>query len=336
MASSYTGLGVELMVTGENAGTWGTKTNTNLNIIEQISGGYIEQAVNGTGATTLTVTDGGTGAALATRIIKLTGTITGNITVTIPLDVENFYFIENATSGGYTVQFKYVTGSGSSVTWSATDKGTKIINAKGNNAVNPDIVEIVVGGLPGGSNTQVQFNSSGAFAGDANFTWVASDGLNIGTSKELRLQDDSGGQYIGQKAANSTTSYTLTWPATTGSADQILTTNGSGVLSFVDNSGGTAWQAVSAAATIGVTAGNGYFLNTTGNAITATLPASPTLGDEISFADYAGTFDSYNLTVARNGKKIQGATADLTVATERAAFTLVFTDDTQGWLLKNK
>lgn len=336
MASSYTGLGVELMVTGENAGTWGTKTNTNLNIIEQISGGYIEQAVNGTGATTLTVTDGGTGAALATRIIKLTGTITGNITVNIPLDVENFYFIENGTSGAYTVEFEYVTGSGSSVTWSATDKGTKIINAKGNNAVNPDIVEIVVGGLPGGSNTQVQFNSSGAFAGDANFTWVASDGLNIGTSKELRLQDDSGGQYIGQKAANSTTSYTLTWPATTGSADQILTTNGSGVLSFVDNSGGTAWQAVSAAATISVASGNGYFLNTTGNAITATLPASPTIGDEISFVDYAGTFDTNNLTVGRNSKNIQGAAADLTVATERAAFTLVFTDNTQGWLLKNK
>jgi len=335
MASSYTGLGVELMVTGENAGTWGTKTNTNLNIIEQISGGYIEQAVNGTGATTLTVTDGGTGAALATRIIKLTGTITGNITVNIPLDVENFYFIENGTSGAYTVEFEYVTGSGSSVTWSATDKGTKIINAKGNDVTNPDIVEIVVGGLPGGSTTQVQFNSSEAFAGDANFTWVASDGLNIGTSKELRLQDDSGGQYIGQKAANSTTSYTLTWPATTGSADQILTTNGSGVLSFVDNSGGTAWQAVSAAATISVASGNGYFLNTTGNAITATLPASPTIGDEISFVDYAGTFDTYNLTVGRNSENIQGAAADLTVATERAGFTLVFTDGTQGWLLKN-
>jgi len=335
MASSYTGLGVELMVTGENAGTWGTKTNTNLNIIEQISGGYIEQAVNGTGATTLTVTDGGTGAALATRIIKLTGTITGNITVNIPLDVENFYFIENGTSGAYTVEFEYVTGSGSSVTWSATDKGTKIINAKGNHAVNPDIVEIVVGGLPGGSTTQVQFNSSGAFAGDANFTWVASDGLNIGTSKELRLQDDSGGQYIGQKAANSTTSYTLTWPAATGSADQILTTNGSGQLAFVDNSGGTDWQAVKTT-TYTAVAGEGIFANTSGGAWTLTLPASPTIGDEVSVVDYAGTFDTYNLTVGRNSKNIQGAAADLTVSTERAAFTLVFSDNTQGWLLKNK
>ena len=337
MASSYTGLGVELMVTGENAGTWGTKTNTNLNILEQISGGYIEQAVNGTGATTLTVTDGGTGAALATRIIKLTGTITGNITVNIPIDVENFYFIENGTSGSFTVEFEYASGSGSSVTWSATDKGTKIINAKGNNAVNPDIVEIVVGGLPGGSTTQVQFNSSGAFAGDANLTWTAGTALQIDAEKELRLGDASGAEYVGLKApATVGSAYTLTLPTATGTADQILTTNGSGVLSFVDNSGGTAWQAVSAAATINVASGNGYFLNTTGNIITATLPASPAIGDEISFVDYAGTFDTYNLTVARNGKNIQGAAADLTVATERAAFTLVFTDNTQGWLLKNK
>ena len=337
MASSYTGLGIELMVTGENAGTWGTKTNTNLQLISQISGGYTTQAVNGTGATTLAVVDGGTGAALATRVIKLTGTITGNITVTIPLDVENFYFIENATTGAYTVEFKYVSGSGSSVTWSATDKTSKIVNATADDGTNPNIKEITVGGLPGGSTTQVQYNNSGAFGGDANFIWNSSTGLNIGSQKELRLQDTTGGEYIGQKAAGTTTSYTLTWPAGVAAAnDYVLTSQTDGTLAWVENTGGTAWQAVSASAAISVTAGNGYFLNSTSNAITATLPASPSLGDEIAFADYAGTFDSNNLTEARNGKKIQGATADLTVATERAAFTLVFTDDTQGWLLKNK
>ena len=76
-------------------------------------------------------------------------------------------------------------------------------------------------------------------------------------------------------------------------------------------------------------------MNTTSGAITLTLPASPTIGDEISFIDYAGTFDTNNLTVARNGKNINGTAADLTVATERAANTLVFTDNTQGWLLKS-
>ena len=165
MASSYTGLGVELMVTGENAGTWGTKTNTNLNILEQISGGFKSQAVNGTGATTLTVTDGGTGATLATRSIKLTGTITGNITVTIPLDVENFYFIENGTTGAYTVEFKYATGSGTSVTWAATDKGFKIVNAKADDVSNPNVTEIALSTPPGGSDKQLQFNNNGAFGG---------------------------------------------------------------------------------------------------------------------------------------------------------------------------
>ena len=73
MASTYTPLGVELMATGENAGTWGTKTNTNLNIIEQISGGYKVQTLNTAGAgantTALTEADGATGATVATRII---------------------------------------------------------------------------------------------------------------------------------------------------------------------------------------------------------------------------------------------------------------------------
>ena len=127
----------------------------------------------------------------------------------------------------------------------------------------------------------------------------------------------------------------LVFPTGTGTADQILTTDGSGNLSFVDNSGGTSWQAVKTAA-FNVSAGEGYFVNTTSGAITATLPAAPTIGDSASFIDYAGTFDTNNLTIARNGKNIQGAAADLTVSVERAGLTLVFVDDTQGWLLENK
>ena len=107
MASTYTGLGVQLMTTGEKAGTWGTLTNTNWNIIEQISGGYVEQDIaGGAQTTTLTVNDGTAGATLAHRIIKFTGSITGNQIVTIPLDVQTFYIITNGSSGGYTVQFK--------------------------------------------------------------------------------------------------------------------------------------------------------------------------------------------------------------------------------------
>jgi len=144
MPSTYTGLGVEKMVTGEKSGQWGGITNTNWNIIEQISGGYLSQAITST-PTTLAVSDGasGDGNQVAHRIIEFTGSIGEATVVTIPLDVQTLYIIKNTSSGAYTVQFKYVSGSGSTVTWSATDKGTKIIYATANDGTNPDIVDVM-------------------------------------------------------------------------------------------------------------------------------------------------------------------------------------------------
>ncbi len=146
MASTYTALGVELMATGENAGTWGTKTNTNLNIIEQISGGFTTQAVTDSGTpTALTVSDGSTGASMSHRMIELTGSISGARVVTIPLDAQTFYFLRNSTSGAYTVQFKYASGSGDTFTFSATDKGDQLVFATANDGVNPDIYTLGFG-----------------------------------------------------------------------------------------------------------------------------------------------------------------------------------------------
>ena len=174
MTSTYSPLGVELMVTGENAGTWGTKTNTNLNIVELISGGYLSVAVNGTGNTNIAVSDGAATDAnqVAHRVIELTGTITGNITVSIPLDVENFYFVKNSTSGGYTVEFQYVSGSGTSVTWGTTSKTWKVISAKADHGTNPNIIEVEIDTVatPAGSTGQVQINNSGAFGAVAEGT----------------------------------------------------------------------------------------------------------------------------------------------------------------------
>ena len=101
------------------------------------------------------------------------------------------------------------------------------------------------------------------------------------------------------------------------------------------NPGGTAWQSVVTGATTMV-AGRGYFVNTTSSAFTMTLPSSASIGDTISIIDYAGTFDSNTCTIGRNSHKIQGASADMTVTTERAAFSLVYVDSTHGWLLTNK
>tara|TARA_B110001452_G_scaffold230035_1_gene206194 strand:- start:615 stop:938 length:324 start_codon:yes stop_codon:yes gene_type:complete len=85
-----------------------------------------------------------------------------------------------------------------------------------------------------------------------------------------------------------------------------------------------------------VVAGKSYAVNTTSAALTITLPASAVAGDYIQIIDYAATADSNAITIGRNSHKIQGASADLTVGTERAAFGLVYVDSTQGWLLTEK
>jgi len=339
MASTYTPLGVELMATGENAGTWGTKTNTNLNIIEQISGGYVELSIaGGAGTQAVEKTDGGTGSAVATRVIKFTGSITGNRVITFPVLTENFYLINNGTSGAYTVQLKAATGSGATVTWATDDKGWKLVYFDGV-STNTGVYDVGFGAAtsPGGSSTQVQFNDSGSFGGDADLIWTAGTGLIINSQKELRLADSDDSAYIGMKSAATVSgSYTITWPgAVAGGNGYLLKSTTGGVLSWEEASaGGTSWQAVKTT-TYTAVAGQGIFANTSGGAWTLTLPSSPTIGDEVAVVDYAGTFDTNNLTIGRNSKNIQGSAADLTVATERAGFTLVFTDDTQGWLLKN-
>ena len=146
MASSYTDLGIELMATGENAGTWGTKTNNNLSLFEQLTGGFNSQVVTDSGTpTALTIVDGETTGTAQHQMIELTGSISGARVVTIPLDVEKMYYIRNSTSGSQTVQFKYVSGSGDTFTFAADNKGDAVLFATANDGTNPDIYTLPAG-----------------------------------------------------------------------------------------------------------------------------------------------------------------------------------------------
>jgi predicted RNA-binding protein with TRAM domain len=336
MASTYNSLGYQKMATGENAGTWGTKTNTTLDEIKETFG-YTSIAM--TADRTLTIPDGSTGTYDGRAfIIELTGTLGGTRVLDIAAtagdpaaNIEKpFIVFDNTTHSGDTLTFKVTGQTGFALTEGSTylcyHNGTDIINTG-----------VGASTSPGGSTTQVQYNNSGAFGGDADLIWTAGTGLTINSQKELRLADTDDDKYIGFKSHTAVgTSYTLTWPQNAAAVnDYILTSQTDGTLAWVANSGGTSWQAVITADPTAV-AGEGYFCNTTSAGFTVTLPAG-TIGDEVSIVDYAGTFDTNNLTVAPNGsEKINGVAASLTCAVERAAFTLVFTDTTQGWLLKDK
>ena len=252
MASTYTPLGVELQATGENAGTWGTKTNTNLQIIEQISGGFTQQSIAGGAQTTaLSVSDGSTGAVLAHRMIEFTGSITGNQIVTIPLDVQTFYILRNSTSGAYTVQFKYVSGSGDSFTFTSTNKGDQIIFAAANDGTNPDIVTVNTGITASSTDTLTNKTltapkfADGGFIADANGNESVVFGTTSSAVNEVKITNAATGNdpLIAANGGDTNIDLAISPKGSgelvigTGSATGAITTSGAYDLVLDTNSG---------------------------------------------------------------------------------------------------
>ena len=266
MASTFTNLGVELMATGENAGTWGTKTNANLNLAEQLLGGFKIQTLNtaGTGANTtaLAVADGALTGAAQNRVIILGAVspqaITGNKIVTFPLLTETFYFIKNSTSGAYTVQLKAASGSGATVTFSATDKGYKAVYLDGV-ATNTGVIEIPLSPADGVTLTGTQTLTNKTLTDPiiANILSVSNGDINLapnGTghatvkgntnpaSIQLNCESNSHGIKLTSPAHSANQSYELKFPTGNVTADKFLKvasvsgsgTTGIGQLSFAD------------------------------------------------------------------------------------------------------
>jgi len=159
--------------------------------------------------------------------------------------------------------------------------------------------------------------------------------LIIDNQKEIRFRETTanGTNYIALKApASLSADLTFTLPATDGTNGQVLTTNGSGVLSFATPASGIAWQSSVKTSGFTAVAGEGYFCNTTSAGFTVTLPATPTAGQQVAVVDYAGTFDTNALLISPNGNKIEGGTGNLQLSGEREGVLLVYIDSTQGWL----
>ena len=238
MASSFsTNSKLELITTGEKAGLWGTITNTNLQILEQLSTGYLSLAVGG--ADVALALDNGATSNGKNIYIKLTGTLTANRTVTLPDSAERVMVFQDATTRESSGSIKTLTVK--------TVSGSGVL-------------------IPSGATVLVY-----------------SDGTNVN---------------LGMKTKG------------------YITINSSTVTAYT------------------ASAGEQIFANTTANPITITLPTSPATGDEITFIDARGTFNSNNLIVNRNGQPINTGTSNLTLTTNGQAFTLVYVDATRGWAYK--
>src|SRR5210317_1675279 len=222
--STSASLKLTVQATGENSGTWGQFTNTNLLILEQAIGGYDAVALNATTGATLTFSNGVLSNG-KNQVIKLTGTITSNVDVVIPDSIEKTYIIENATSGAFTVTFK--TSSGTGVTWGSTDKSTKIVYSDGTKVVDTGLISNIV------EDTSPQLGAD-----------LDTNSFNIKFDDATGIKDDSDNeQLLFQKTATAVNYFEMTNSATGnnpalsvegGDADVGLNiaTKGTGLIKF--------------------------------------------------------------------------------------------------------
>jgi len=210
--STSANLKLTVQATGENSGTWGQITNTNLLVLEQAIGGYSAITVNATTGATLTFSNGAPSNG-KDAVIKLTGTITGNIDVIIPDSVEKTYIIENGTSGAFTVTVKTTSGTG--VTWAATDKGTKMVYSDGTNVVDTAFTDL---------SSDITPQLSGVLDTNGNDIIIDDAGA---------IEDDSNNPYIRfQKTASAVNYFDVTNQAT-GSSPSIAAVGGDTNLDFL-------------------------------------------------------------------------------------------------------
>ena len=201
--STSASLKLTVQATGENSGTWGQITNTNLLILEQAIGGFQSVAIT-TGAT-LTFSNGALSNG-KNNVLKLVGTIGGAVNVVVPDSIEKTYIIDNATTGAYTVTVK--TSSGSGVTWAADDKGTKVVYSDGTNVVDTNLTDL-------SSDLSPQLSAD-----------LDCNGQNIIMDSSNSIQDDSNNEYIKMaKTASAVNEFTVT-NAATGNAPNLSATGG--------------------------------------------------------------------------------------------------------------
>ena len=279
---------------------------------------------------------GAAGADLTTDNYTGDGVIT-SFTLSIDPSVRQNTFVyidgvyqqkDTYTTSGTTLTFSTAPFSGASIEVMSMTATNSIINTVSDNAITtPKIADLAVTSAKLATNIDIAgtLDVTGLLTADASVS-VAGN-VDILAQGDLRLQDSAGGQYVAMQApATIATSYTLTLPADDGDADQVLATNGSGVLDWV-TSGGLydAWSIITSATNL---ASGGQYISNSSSALTHTLP-SGSAGSTVTIKNNGSGL----VTIARtSSQKINGAAANATMPQGNAA-QLVYVDSTTGWLV---
>ena len=337
-------------------------------VYESATKGWVDHAGGGSGGTTLTndannrvttATGGGgvngeanltfdgstlavTGAATISTTLGVTGVTTLSEDVTFTGAANNVHWDKSANTLFFADNAKLHFGTGNDLQiWHdgthsrISDVGTGDIKLA---AANLEITDISnyspMATFADGGAVALYFNATNALQTTATGLQVNRgivDVKNVGTASSIKLYCETANSHNVEikspaHAGFSGGSWTMTLPGVNGDPGGVLQTNGAGVTSWAT------WTAISSATT--AVAGGKYLVNTSSAAVTLTLPASPAAGAEVTVLDANKTFDTNALTIGRGGQPINGNAADLTVSTESAGFTLVYSNATQGWLYK--
>jgi hypothetical protein len=274
MASTYSSnLKIELIATGEQSGTWGITTNTNLGTaLEEAIVGYGNPDFASDADLTLTLTDANSAQTARNFVLNVTSSVslTATRNLVVPT-IEKPYVVINATTGSQSIVVKTSAGTGITVPNGSTmflyADGTNVVNAINNLPSGATVGGVAISTSTGdvtgpASSTDNAFtrfdsttgkliqNSTGATLDDTGaptFTGSVNVAGTAAAAADMKLYEDTdnGTNYIGLQApASVATSTTFVLPDADGSSGQILQTDGAGNLSFVTNSGITTGKAI--------------------------------------------------------------------------------------------
>jgi hypothetical protein len=333
MATYVNNLRLKEIATGDESGTWGTSTNTNLELVtDGFSYGTKQMAADANEAFTMP-----DATADATRgfYLKITSasSLTATREVTLgPNTVSKVWLIENATTGSQIITIKQ--GSGATVNVASGSKVMLVTDGLGTGAAVINANPTEVGGSVtsvSGTGTVNGISLSGTVTSSGSLTLGgALSGVNLASQVTGTLPVANGG--TGQTAltannvilGNGTSAVQVVAPGTSGN---VLKSNGSSWASAAEAAGYPAPSLISGSATVA----SATFQVATAGGITITLPASPSAGDYVVVKDGTGAAATTTFTVARNGSNIASSATDLTFDKNFAEIVMTYINGTIGW-----